>query len=337
MSSAPRISVCVANYNASELLVRCLQSVLSQNVAEVVQVIVHDDASSDDSLARLAADFPDVRVIASSDNVGYCMANNRMLEVAVGDYVLLLNNDAWLEPGALQVLMDYAGAHPPAILTLAQLDAGTGELLDCGMGLDLLCTPFPHSQRVTREVATVIGACLWLPRQLWHDVGGFPAWFESIGEDLYLCQRARLRGVPVVALAEAAYYHVSGHSFGGGKLQQGRMASTFRRRYLSERNRLYVMCLVYPPLLLVPLLPLAGLALLVEGLLLSLWRMDLEAPRRIYLPALAGPVRERARLRALRRDLQRERTAGTGAFLGGLSPVPYKLRMLARRGLPTLR
>lgn len=335
--NAARISVCVANYNGGELLARCLQSVLSQRVAGTVELIVHDDASSDDSLARLAADFPGAYVIASEKNVGYCVANNRMLEVASGDYVLLLNNDAWLEPGALQVLLDYAHSHPASILTLAQLDAGSGALLDCGMGLDMLCTPFPYRERVTREVATVIGACLWLPRELWRELGGFPPWFGSVGEDLYLCQSARLRGVPVVALADAAYHHVSGHSFGGGKLAQGRMVSSFRRRFLSERNRLYVMCLVYPAPLLVWLLPLAVLSLLLEGLLLSLWRLDLEAPRRIYLPALAGPVRECRRLRRLRAELQRHRTLGTRAFLGGLSWMPYKLRMLARRGLPRLR
>ncbi len=334
--TARRISVCVANYNGGELLVRCLQSVLSQEAVAEVEVIVHDDASIDDSLSRLAA-FPDVRVIPGSENVGYCVANNRMLEMATGDYALLLNNDAWLEPGALNVLLHHAESHPPSILTLAQLDAATGELLDCGMGLDALCTPFPHRERVTREVATVIGACLWLPRELWHDLGGFPAWFESIGEDLYLCQSARLLGVRVVALADAAYRHVSGHSFGGGKLQQGRMVSSFRRRFLSERNRLYVMCLTYPALPLLLLLPLAVLSLLLEGLLLSLWRRDLEPLRRIYLPALAGLVRERSRVCPLRRDLQRRRTLGAGAFLRSLRWLPYKLQMLAQRGLPRLR
>ena len=91
-----------------------------------------------------------------------------------------------------------------------------------------------------REVAMVIGACLFLPRSLWADLGGFPEWLESIGEDLYLCCVARLRGRSVKVTGASGYRHRQGASFGGNRATAQGLQTTFRRRYLSERNKLRV-------------------------------------------------------------------------------------------------
>ena len=111
----------------------------------------------------------------------------------------------------------------PAILTLPQYDAETGALLDIGSRLDPFLNPVPNLDPARNEVGTVHGACLWIDKALWDELGGFPEWFGSVGEDLYLCCCARLAGYPVRALGNSGYRHRVGQSFGGGKAQAGKL------------------------------------------------------------------------------------------------------------------
>ena len=196
--AAPVCSVCIANYNGMALLADCLESVLAQLGGLSIEIIVHDDASTDDSVAWLREKYPQVELLDSAQNVGFCISNNRMATYARGEYILLLNNDAALYPDALSTLLDAAGLQsPPGILTLPQYDWATGVLVDRGCLLDPFYNPIPNLDPKRTDVAMAIGACLWLPRNLWHELGGFPEWMESIAEDLYLCCLARTRGIPV--------------------------------------------------------------------------------------------------------------------------------------------
>ena len=194
------------------------------------------DASSDDS-TLIERDFPCVRLIRSESNVGFCVANNRMVEAAKGDYVLLLNNDAEVSHDALRVLMAEAQSlGRPAILSLPQHDYLSGEVIDRGCLLDPFFNPVPNLDQDRKDVAMVIGACLWLPKGLWTELGGFPEWFGSIGEDLYLCCRARLAGYSVLVTGGSGYRHRVGRSFGGGVVRPGHMVST-QSAHMSERNK----------------------------------------------------------------------------------------------------
>lgn len=333
----PCISVCIAHYNGIDMVGACIASVRAQAVDADVEIIVHDDASSDGSAEYLRSSHPDVRLIASPRNVGFCIANNRMAAAARGEYLLLLNNDATLMPGALQALLDETRRlDRPAILTLPQFDAATGELLDIGSRLDPFLNPVPNHDPACRELATVHGACLWTLRALWEELGGFPEWFGSVGEDLYLCCRARLAGYPVRTPGRSGYRHRVGQSFGGGKAVAGRLVSTYRRRALSERNKNFVMLACHPLPWLLAVLPLHVLLLLLEGSLLSLLRMDRRPLTDIYLPSLAGCWRERIRLLALRRAVQGGRHAGLRDYLSAFSLVPRKLSLLLRHGPPRL-
>ncbi|MBU3736560.1 MAG: glycosyltransferase, partial [Methylobacterium sp.] len=218
---------------------------------EALEIIVHDDASSDDSVALIRAHYPQVKVIDSPHNAGFCIANNRMAEVARGEYLLLLNNDAALMPGALDALLAEAkDIARPAILSLPQYRADDGSLLDRGCLLDPFLNPVPNLDAGRNDVGMVMGACLWIPAILWKEIGGFPEWFGSIGEDLYLCCVARLWGYPVRCAAASGYRHHVGHSFGGGKLREGKLVTSFQRRRLSERNKTFVMVITFPTLLL---------------------------------------------------------------------------------------
>ena len=334
----PLVSVCIANFNGIDVIEACISSVLEQVGAPEVEIIVHDDASTDGSADLVAEHYPQVRLVRSTNNVGFCVSNNRMVAQAQGEYLLLLNNDATLLPDALATLLRSAIAiERPAILGLPQYDAQTGQLIDMGCLLDPFVNPVPNLDPERHDVGMVIGACLWIPKLLWDELDGFPEWFESIGEDLYLCCRARLAGYPVRALGSSGYWHRVGASFGGGKVtEDAKLVTTYRRRALSERNKSFVMIACYPLPLILLFLPLHAALLLAEGVLLSLLRQAFRPLSEIYVPALSACWRHRACLKALRLEVQAQRHSSLVDFLAPVRVVPWKLVALLRHGIPRL-
>lgn len=331
----PECSICIANYNGEVFIENCINSVLKQECDFSYEIIVHDDASKDDSVKLLRSTFPEINLIESEQNVGFCESSNRMASAATGTYILHLNNDAELLPDALSTLHRYARElGKPAILTLPQYDYETGELVDRGSLVDLFLNPVPNLDPVRKEVAMVIGACLWVPRALWNQLGGFPDWFESLSEDLYLCALARTQGLPVHALSDSGYRHRSGASFGGGKVVANRLNTTRRRRRLSERNKSYTMFLSYPAPWFQIILPLHLLALLIEGCLLFLIKRDAALWREIYWNCVRELWRNRRRLRGHRKAVQRQRLVTAPQFFSTTVFMPRKLTMLFKYGVP---
>jgi GT2 family glycosyltransferase len=339
LAATPVVSVCIANYNGRGLIEACIDSVLGQFCDLSVEIIVHDDCSSDGSADRIAAFYPQVRMIRSQENVGFCISNNRMAAMARGEYLLLLNNDAALFPDALATLYEKAQVSArPAILSLPQYDAQTGELIDIGCLLDPFLNPVPNVDSARQDVGMVIGACLWIPKALWQELGGFPEWFESIGEDLYLCCRARLAGYAVWSLGTSGYRHRVGRSFGGGKVTaESRLVTTFRRRALSERNKTYVLAMTCPSPAVQLLLPLHLALLLIEGLTLSLLNRSHAYLAEIYLPVFRALLRQRGTLLEERRMIMGRRRLGIFEFFVVFVAMPHKLRMLVRHGVPQLK
>ena len=334
----PLCSVCIANYNGVALLADCLDSVLAQNGDLEFEIIVHDDASTDGSVAWLRERYPQIELLASKENVGFCVSNNRMVEYARGEFVLLLNNDAALFPDALATLRRCADQQTPkGILTLPQYNWQTGELVDRGCLLDPFCNPVPNLDAARVDVAMVPGAGLWIPRAAWNELGGFPEWIESIGEDLFLCCQARLRGLPVQTTRESGYRHWQGKSFGGNKLQDGQLQSTFRRRRLSERNKTAVLFVTTPGPLMWPLLALHLTAMAMEGLLVSMINSDVRIWKEIYWPAITLPLREFGILRTRRGQLQSTRRGGLRIYLQPVVFLPQKILLLLRHGMPKIR
>jgi GT2 family glycosyltransferase len=335
---APLVSVCIANYNGQDLLPDCIDSVLSQESEARVEIIVHDDASHDDSLPLLASRYPQVRVIASKENVGFCVANNRMAGAAAGDFLLLLNNDAALAAGALEALLSEAlRTAGDVILTLPQHDWSTGVLVDRGCLLDPFYNPVPNLDALRTDVAYVIGACLWLPRPLWQELGGFPEWMGSIAEDIYLCSAARLRGAGVRVADRSAYRHRQGASFGGNRVEAGRLRSTYRRRLLSERNKTAVMLVCTPGWFVWPLLSLHLFLLYSEGVILLAARRDWRLWREVYWPVLPGIIKTRYQWMLLRQEIQARRHATYRQWWRPFTFRPRKLSLLWRHGMPEVR
>lgn len=334
----PVCSVCIANFNGGEVLEACLESVLRQDFTQPVEILVHDDASTDGSADIVSKKYPGVRLIRSNTNVGFCVSNNRMVAQARGKYIMLLNNDAELHQNALSTLYHYAEKEKVyGIIGLPQYNKHTGELIDIGSLLDPFLNPIPNLDKLRSNVAMVIGACMWCPKQLWDELGGFPEWFESIAEDLYLCCLARLKGYPVIALAESGFNHWVGKSLGGGKVIQNALQTTYRRRALSERNKSYVMILCCPVPLAYILIPLHLLLLTMEGTILSVVKRDQRIWSDIYKSCLKALWSRRRKLSLLRREIQKKRTVTSRSFYSVHTIMPHKLTMLLRHGLPTVR
>ncbi|WP_226450748.1 glycosyltransferase family 2 protein [Ferribacterium limneticum] len=338
MTDAPLISVCIANYNGAEIISACIESVLVQEGNFPVEILVHDDASTDDSADIVARDYPGVRLIRSKTNVGFCIANNRMVAEAQGEFILLLNNDAELFPDALRMLLSEARSQgKPAILSLPQYDYHGGELIDRGCLLDPFFNPVPNLDPKRQDVAMVIGACLWIPKKLWDELDGFPEWFGSIAEDMYLCCRARLANYAVCALNESGYRHRVGQSFGGGKACGSKLSTTFRRRALSERNKTFVLAMTYPAPFMQIILPVHLFLLCLEGVCLSMLKFRMDFLRKIYLPVFADVWSKRKTLLVTRAEMINERRAVPDDFFECFDLIPYKLTMLMRHGFPEVK
>lgn len=333
----PMVSVCIPNYNGAEYIEQCIRSVLAQERDYEIEIILHDDASTDESLQIIRAQFPQVEVLANKENVGFCISNNRMVDHSRGEYVLLLNNDAVLRPGSLKAFRDYAVTQPiQGILGLPQYTLYDGSLVDRGYEFDLFMNPIPVFAEGPTEVSTVTGACLWIPRKVWDEIGGFPDWFESVAEDIYLCHAALLLGYPVVVLAAPGFDHWIGRNLGGGKIVSEGLVSTTRRRALSERNKTWVMMICYPFSMLLAILPIHFLLLATEAAALTVTGTHWKKVKTIYvsLPKaiwrhLAQVITTRKRIKALRRLSFRN-------YISRFHPLPWKLILLLRHGFPKL-
>lgn len=332
------VSVCIANYNGMAMLDDCLRSVLAQQTGCSIEIIVHDDASTDDSLAYVHEKYPSVRTVRSEENVGFCISNNRMAQIARGRYLLLLNNDAILRPGSITALLEETRRHAcPVILGLPQYSLHDGSLVDHGYEFDVFMNPIPCVAGATHEVATATGACLWVPRLVWEATDGFPPWFESIAEDIFLCQAARLLGYPTRVLAAPGFDHWIGKSLGGGKVVNDRLSTTARRRALSERNKTMVILLCYPAWALLPVLLAHLMLLAMEAGFLWLAKAGRGQLVRIYGALIPDIWRHRAALLALRRRLQAHRASSGWQYMHRFRLFPHKLRMLLRHGTPKIR
>ncbi len=336
--STPVCTVCIANYNGEALLPDCIDSVLQQDCDLDLEIIVHDDASTDASVDILKSRYPGVRIIESEENVGFCISNNRMAAQANGDYLLLLNNDAALYPDALSTLISAARSQDkPGILSLPQYDWETGTLIDRGCLLDPFYNPAPNLDPDRDEVAYVIGACLWIPRALWETLDGFPEWMGSIAEDMYLGCRARLMGSPVNVVGRSGYRHRQGASFGGNKANSSGLRSTYQRRYLSERNKTAVLLVCTPTPLAYPLLVIHLCELAMEGFVLAFLRLNPGIFTKIYSASIIYTLRHIKWLLSLRKRIQSDRETSLLTYLSMFTPGSQKIRLLLRYGIPSVR
>lgn len=252
---APAVTVIILNWNGGEDTLRCLESVMAQD-HEAVSTIVVDNGSVDGSPARVRQQFPQVRVIENGRNLGYCEGNNRALSALVEDdrvdYVLVLNNDATLEPSSVREMAAVLEADPEVGIVGPRILMGDAPGRIWAAGGDLVVRENVGRLRGKNEpdgpafdrggdVDFVTGCAMMLRTELLRRIGLFePAYFAYV-EDVDLCVRARRAGARVVYAPQARVHHRESSSTGGGYTKQrkywmGRNAVLFLRRYGTLRQ-----------------------------------------------------------------------------------------------------
>jgi GT2 family glycosyltransferase len=155
------VSVVIVNWNTRNILCDCLRSVYEQTRDVTFEVIVIDNASSDDSVTMVKAEYPQVILIENRDNRGFAAANNQGMAIARGRYILLLNSDTVILDGAIQKTLAFAGQHPKAAVvgcrvlnqdqTLQPTCFMFPSILNLLLSTTYLYKLFPHSHFFGRE------------------------------------------------------------------------------------------------------------------------------------------------------------------------------------------
>jgi GT2 family glycosyltransferase len=220
----PRLTVVIPNWNGERFLSLCLGSLRRQTLRAFETVLV-DNASSDGSIELVQRDFPEVRVVSLSENLGFSAAVNAGIKVSEAEYVALLNNDTEQDPGWLEALVRAAERHPEAGFFASKLvDFRDRRLLD-GAGDALRLSGLPYRLghgEVDRGqfdapgyVFSACGAAALYRREMLDDVGLFDEDFVSYCEDGDLSFRAQLAGYRCLYVPDAVVYHMGSASTGG--------------------------------------------------------------------------------------------------------------------------
>src|SRR5262249_29324849 len=115
------LSIIIVNWNGKDLLTRCLRAVESTVKKVSYETYVVDNASTDGSQDMVRRDFPNVKLIANTKNVGFAVANNQAMKVVEGRYVLLLNSDAFVKDNTIDYMVDFMDKHPEAGMSSCKL------------------------------------------------------------------------------------------------------------------------------------------------------------------------------------------------------------------------
>jgi GT2 family glycosyltransferase len=231
LDGAPVLSVVIVNWNAGDHLGACLRAVAASAANLPHEVIVVDNASTDDSLDRAAPEASGALVLRNGRNFGYTVANNQGASRSHGDYLLFLNPDAAPIGDALPALVA-ALERDPALGVIAPrlVDAEGRASRDMGGRFPSLRTVagsflllsrlaprwFPGMTRagdveVVERCDWVCGAALLMRRTVWEQT----PWNEALflhGEDVDLCSRVRDTGWEIAVTPEAVVAHVGGAS-----------------------------------------------------------------------------------------------------------------------------
>ncbi|MCZ2822757.1 glycosyltransferase family 2 protein [Modestobacter sp. VKM Ac-2977] len=234
------VAVVVVSYDNVTTLSDCLDSVLAADSPSLrVELVVVDNSSRDGSAALVAERYPEARLIQTGENAGFARACNVGAEASTSEFVLLLNPDAVLRPGALASLVTFAVAHPEHGLYGGRVvePDGSNDPTSCWGDMTIrsqlcfatgLSTAFarhpvldPESlgtwaRDSVREVPVITGCLLLTRRETWADLRGMDETFWLYGEDSDFSLRARAVGLRPVVVPEAELLHTKGGSSPGG-------------------------------------------------------------------------------------------------------------------------
>ena len=221
----PELSVIIVNYNGVHYLKECLDS-LRQKLNEVsFEIIIIDNNSKDESCSFIKQNFPEVVLIESKINYGFGKGNNKAVQFAQGDYLLLINNDTivldQLQPiletlksdtsigvvginmrNANQEYISAAGVLP-SYKSMFQFK----KLLD--LGTEFQQGNFTKNQY---QVGWLVGSFLLLSKKVYQEIDGFDPNYFMYVEDVDFCKKISDKGYKVLFLPKFSYIHFVGFS-----------------------------------------------------------------------------------------------------------------------------
>ncbi len=224
--TAPFLSVVIPNFNGQRFLATVLDALRRQTLGDF-EVILADDASSDDSVKFVEAHYPEVRLLVNRSNLGFARNCNVAADAARGRILVLLNNDTEPEPTWIEELVKTIVTHPEAAIVSSKLLLFNerGKLHSAG---DLLGRDGVPRNRGVWEIdrgqydsqTTIFSGCggaVAYRKDAWNALGGFDEDFWMYLEDVDFAFRAQLQGYSAVFAANArVYHHLS--ATGGGSL-----------------------------------------------------------------------------------------------------------------------
>ncbi|OGE91077.1 MAG: hypothetical protein A3A83_01020 [Candidatus Doudnabacteria bacterium RIFCSPLOWO2_01_FULL_48_57] len=219
------LSVVIVSFNTKEKLRECLRSVFGSVTKYSFEVLVVDNNSRDGSAGAVAAEFPNMKLIRNSDNVGYSKANNQALRLAQGSFFLLLNSDVEVAPDSFDKMISYMDNEKAVGIVGCRVIKSDGSFdkaarrsfpdlanslrhflgLSSDYNLDL-----PEDK--IAEVDSVMGAFLMIRREVVDKIGLLDEAFFMYGEDLDWCFRAKQAGYKVVYNPATTVVHHKGSS-----------------------------------------------------------------------------------------------------------------------------
>lgn len=223
-------SVIVVNYNTKQLTTKCIDSVIHSGV-NASQIIIVDNHSSDGSVKYFKSQYPRVKIIANTQNLGFAKANNLAISQFPSRYYILLNSDTLVQPQAISRLVSFMDTHAQVGIAAPKLLGSDGQIQPNGGVLPSLgsiiiwawffddlpifgrllpsyhLTGF-HVFNSTRSIGWVSGAAMIVRRRMLNQIGLFDDQIFMYSEDTDLCLRARIKGWQIYTLAEAQVTHI---------------------------------------------------------------------------------------------------------------------------------
>ncbi len=227
------LSIVIVSWNVRDLLQTCLESLRPEWERTWAEVIVVDNASSDGTPDLVRDQYPAVRLIANLANRGFGAANNQGMAAASGRYILLLNPDTVVLPGALEALVGFLEAHPRVGLAAPRLLNPDGSLQRNAFRfpglLQVALDLFPVHPRLMdsalngryrREPQATgpfsidhpLGAALLVRHEIWEATGGFDEDYFMYAEEVDWCWRIHQAGWMIWQVPEARIIHYGGQS-----------------------------------------------------------------------------------------------------------------------------
>lgn len=247
VESAASCAVVILNWNGRSFLEKFLPALTKHTTSG--DIIVADNASSDDSVAFLDQHYPNIEVIKNDTNGGFAMGYNEALAVLEGryEYYVLINSDievtsGWLEPLLEKVSEEKVAGAQPKVLAYDRKEyfehaGASGGFIDKNYYPFCRGRIFDEVEKDNgqydneKEIFWTTGACMIIRARVYHELGGLDADFFAHMEEIDLCWRAKKRGYSFHVVPASTVYHV-----GGGTLNYENPRKTF----LNFRNSLFM-------------------------------------------------------------------------------------------------